>query len=229
MPEPTKPQENLTKAVTDRLDAQKAPPTITSKALDTTPTPPKPPVATPEVAIPYEQIVAKPLRSPNFTNLKHKNPNMSLYWGNRAVGEKESSMRYDQLISMGFVPAKPTDVVLANGDACPPSLMRDGRVMYGDLILLMISRVDYLGQIKWNEQSARLRVKKPGVTIETGASSDMMTASELLKDDSGGRKTMTSAAFPRKVSTFVPAIAETDAKTADNSGPEAGFNLAEKG
>ena len=221
-------QPNLTKAVTDRLDSQSQP-AITAKSFNPVPTPPKLPVATNEVAIPYEQIVAKPLRSPNFTNLKHRNPNMSLYWGNRAVGEKESTMRYDQLISMGFIPAKPTDVLLANGQPCPPSLIRDGRILYGDLILLMMSRADYIGQIKWNEQSARLRVKKPGVTIETGNSQDLMTAQELLKSTDDSRKSMTAASFPRKVSTYVPSLAETDAKTADNSGPESGFNLADKG
>jgi hypothetical protein len=173
-------------------------------------------------------IIAKPLRSPNFTNLKHKNPNMSLYWGNRAVGEKESTMRYDQLISMGFLPAKPQDVLLANGDPCPPSLQRDGRVIYGDLILLMISRIDYLGQIKWNEQSARLRVKRPGVTIETGASRDIMDASQISRDTNDARKGLVPSAFPHKVSTYVPSLAETDAKTADNSGPESDFNLASK-
>lgn len=203
-------------------------PTITSKNFTATPTPPKPPAVQNEVMIPYDKIEAKPLRSPNFTNLKHRNPNMCLYWGNRAVGEKESTMRYDQLISMGFVPAQPQDVLLANGMACPPSLQRDGRVMYGDLILLMISRVDYVGQIKWNEQSARLRVKKPGVTIETGASQDVMSAQEMMKDTNDARKNMTAAAFPKKVSTFVPALAETDAKTADNMGPDSDINLATK-
>lgn len=226
--------ENLTQKTIDRLNATQqpvkpaAPPTITSKNFTATPTPPKPVVPTPEVAIPYEQIVAKPLRAPNFTNLKHRNPNMSLYWGNRAVGEKESSMRYDQLISMGFIPAKPEEIMLANGADCPPSLQRDGRVMYGDLILLKMPRADYLGQIKWNEQSARLRVKKPGVTIETGASSDVMSAQEMIRDTNDARKNMTAAAFPKKVSTFVPSLAETDAKTADNSGPESEINLASK-
>lgn len=221
------PDENLTQKAIDRLNAAK-PPTITSSNLNTTPTPPKAPIPQNEVAIPYEQIVAKPLRAPNFTNLKHKNPNMSLYWGNRAVGEKESTMRYDQLLSMGFVPAKPEDVLLANGSPCPPSLQRDGRVMYGDLILLMMPRADYLGQIKWNEQNARLRVKKPGVTIDTGASHDVMSAQEMIRDTNDARKNMTAAAFPKKVSTFVPSMAETDAKTADNMGPEGEINLASK-
>src|SRR5882762_8127413 len=149
-------------------------PTITSKNLPPTvqpaihPTPPGPKIPEIVAAIPYDQIEAKPLRSPNFINLLPTNPNMALFWGNRAVGEKESGLRYDQLIAMGFVPAKPEDVLTSVGTNCPPSICRDGRIMYGDLILLKIPRADYVGALKWNEQNARLRVKKPGVTIEGG-------------------------------------------------------------
>src|SRR5882762_7294876 len=143
-------------------------PTITTKnlppvqqpgAMHTSP-PPTPPGLKPsaEVRIPYEQIEAKPLRSPNFINLVPKNPNMSLFWGNRAVGEKESGLRYDQLIAMGFVPAKPDQAYSRNVETgakmpVPPSLCRDGRVMYGDLILLIIPRTDFVGAQKWNEQN----------------------------------------------------------------------------
>ena len=137
-------------------------PTITSKNLPpvAAPVTPTPAVApAPAQQVPYEQIIAKPLRSPNFINLKPKNPNISLYWGNRAVGEKESGMRYDELIAKGFQPATPADVVDA-----PPSLVRDDRIMYGDLILLKMPRADYVGQQKWNEQSARERVRRFGST-----------------------------------------------------------------
>lgn len=209
-------------------------PTITSRNLPpaqrpaavTTSPPPTPPGLKPvsEVAIPYEQIEAKPLRAPNFINLKPKNPNMSLFWGNRAVGEKESGLRYDQLIAMGFVPAKPEDVVTMDGLTCPPSICRDGRIMYGDLILLKIPRADYIGALKWNEQSARMRVRKPGVTLDgVGASKDI-GGREVLKND--GRASESPAGFPRKATTYVPQLAEVDAKTADNSGPE-NFNLAD--
>lgn len=210
-------------------------PTITSKNLPPTAVPAARPPVSPvppaglkpsvEVQIPYEQIEAKPLRAPNFINLKPKNPNLSLFWGNRAVGEKESGLRYDQLIAMGFVPAKPEDVLTNLGQACPPSICRDGRIMYGDLILLKIPRADYVGALKWNEQNARLRVKKPGVAIDgVGASRDI-GGREVVKDD--GRASPSAAGFPHKVSTFVPALAETDAATSDNSGPETGFNLAD--
>ncbi len=107
----------------------------------------------------------------------------------------------------------------------PPSLCRDGRVMYGDLILLIIPRADFVGAQKWNEQNARLRVKKPGVSIEGAGASRDMGGREVVAVD--GRATLGPAGFPnsKKISTFVPALTETDAKTADNSGP---LNLAEK-
>lgn len=172
-------------------------PTITSKnlppqAAPATPTPTVPPA--PASQIPYEQIVAKPLRSPNFINLKPKNPNMSLYWGNRAVGEKESAMRYDELIAKGFQPASPADVIDA-----PPSLVRDGRIMYGDLILLKMPRADYVGQQKWNEQSARQRVRRFGSAMDgnqqpVSAFSDI-TANPRLAD---------------KIRPYVPSTAAVD-------------------
>src|SRR6267142_1681550 len=108
-------------------------PTITSKNLPPTarpsihPTPSGPQIPEIVATIPYDQIEAKPLRSPNFINLLPTNTNMSLFWGNPAVGEKESGLRYDQLIAMGFVPAKPEDVLSSRGHPCPPSICRDGR------------------------------------------------------------------------------------------------------
>jgi hypothetical protein len=196
MPEPTKP------------------PTITSSSLP----PSQQPSAHPslqEKEISYQDIVAKPLRPPNFMNLKPKNPNMSLFFGNRAVGEKESGMRYDQLITMGFRAAVPAEVLTMEGKAVPPSIIRDGRIMFGDLILLIIPKADYIGSQKWNEQTARLRVKKPGVALEgdTQAADSRIAPTSVMPN------------LGKKVQTFIPQLAEVDAKTADNSGP---LNLAEK-
>ncbi len=198
------------------MSTPNTPPTLTSKNLPPSQQPgrglpPTPPItASIEVALPYDQIEAKPLRAPNFINLKPKNPNLSLFWGNRAVGEKESGLRYDQLIAMGFVPARPEDVLSNEGLTCPPSICKDGRIMYGDLILLKIPRKDYIGALKWNEQNARLRVKKPGVTIEGG-----MTEHQAA--DSRRQPVDALASLPKKVSSYVPTLAETDALTRDNT------------
>ena len=197
-------------------------PAITSKNL-----PPQQPVV--DKVLSYDEIEAKPLRAPNFVNLIPRNPNMSLYFGNRAVGEKESGIRYDQLIAMGFIPAKPEQVwLLSEGKKLPvpPSICRDGKIIYGDVILLIMPKADYVGALKWNEQSARRRVKKPGVVMNTSASQDIGGKQVLANDE--GRRPLMAAALPRtdKISMYVPDLAEVDSKTADNSGPE--VNLAEK-
>jgi hypothetical protein len=206
MPEPNKPV----------ISCQ---PTITSSALPPSQQPSAHPSLQPPVEkeISYQDIVAKPLRPPNFMNMKHKNPNVSLFWGNRAVGEKESGLRYDQLLAMGFVPVKPEEVLqVMEGRLlpCPPSIARDGRVLYGDLILLKIAKVDYIGSQKWNEQTARLRVKKPGVAIE----GDTQAADSRLQPQSTLEALEHNKRLQGKIKSYVPNLAEVDAKTADNSG-----------
>ncbi len=197
-------------------------PTITSKNLppiqQPTAIPPgaKSVPASPVVdkQIPYEQIIAKPLRTPNFFNLKPKNPNMSLYWGNRAVGERESTMRYDQLIAMGFRPARPEEVLDMSGSPCPPSMCKDGRIMTQDVILLIIPRADYVGSLKWNEQSARLRVRKPGTVIPGGATEHQTVDGREAPVDAF-REIAANPNLAKKVQAFVPDLAKVDALTKD--------------
>lgn len=101
-------------------------------------------------------IVAKPLVSPDFTKLKPVNPAMSLRLVNRlALG----GQRFEEAKVQGFVCCKQTDI-----KDCP-SLMtvKDGVVTYGDLIVMMMPRIDYLGAIKNNEQNARRRVSHAAV------------------------------------------------------------------
>ena len=106
-----------------------------------------------------------------------------------------------------------------DGKAVPPSIVRDGRIMFGDLILLIIPKADYIGSQKWNEQTARLRVKKPGVAISGDTqSADGRIAPSSVMDEAERR-------YPGKIKAYVPQLAEVDSKTADNSGP---VNLATK-
>jgi hypothetical protein len=199
-------------------------PAITSKNL-----PPQVPVV--DTPLSDDQIVAKPLRAPNFINIKAKNPNFVTYWGNRSVGDKESSMRFDQLLSMGFAPAKPEQVcfIAENGQkqAVPNSLQRDGRIMYGDLILLIIARTDYVGALKWNAENAARRVRKFGSTQETPGGTDVNAeGSRGTTGTALGDITRSRAAQAGKIAAYIPPLAEVDSKTADNSGLPA--NLAAK-
>ncbi len=213
MPEPTQPV---------------AQPTITSKSLPPSQQPgavTTSPAIQPEKELSYDQIEAKPLRSPNFLNLIPKNPNMSLYFGNRAVGEKESGLRFDQLIAMGFRPAKPEEVLTVKKQPVPVSLCRDGRIMYGDLILLIISKADYVGATKWNAESAARRVRRFGTTMGTPGQEDGRPSAESAVAGLN-RNIRTREGRTGTVQAYIPPIVETDSKTADNSGIPA--NLAEK-
>ena len=184
-------------------------PTITSKNL--------PPTSVPKVDlkdpgdIDYSQVVAKPLRSPNFINLVPKNKGLCLFWGNRAVGEKESSLRFNQLIAMGFTPAKPEDVTDQFGNPCPSALARDGRVIYGDLILLKIPKVDYYGHLKYNAENAERRVRRFGVAMAGGRSDHQASENRDIPASA-------LSGLPKDVKAYVPSLA----------GMDDGVNLAEK-
>jgi len=210
-------------------------PTITSKNLPPTQRPNVPltpaaggmpplPPASVEVEIPWEQIEAKPLRAPSITNLFPVNPNISLRFVNRSVGEKESSLRYDQCLAMGFIPAEPKDVYMVNpetGKKIPilPSLCRDGRIINGDTILMKISRRDYIGALKWNAESAQRRVRRFGSTSTDGKVESAFTGIP--------RRVQTKSGHVGTVTAYVPPLVETDSRTADNSGIPATVNLAD--
>jgi hypothetical protein len=182
-------------------------PAITSKnagpKVDSNPA--KPTAFTNEPVVTYDNVVAKPLRTPNFLNLKHKRPNMSLYWGNRAVGEKESTLRYHQLIAMGFEPCKPDEITDQNGKPVPEALIRSDRVIYGDLILLKIPKADYLGALKYNALRAMARVKKFGVAMEGRAAHQTAESRDIPRS--------VFADLPSKVQPYIPPLADIDTGT----------------
>lgn len=138
-------------------------PVITSKNLP--PELPKPGTpAAAEVAKAVEidndsDIVAKPLVSPDFTKLKPTNPAMCLRLVNRlALG----GQRFEEAKVQGFVVCKPEDIV---GMKTNPGVMtvKDNTVTYGDVIAMMMPRIDYIGAIKNNEANARRRVARATV------------------------------------------------------------------
>lgn len=165
--------------------------------------------------IPDSEINAKALSDPDFINLKPKNKSMAFFWGNRAVGDKESKMRVNQLSAKGFVFVKPQDCegwdADPNKSTFPDSLIHENRIINGDLILMMMKRVDYIGSQKYNAQTASLRVRKFGI---------------ITRKDDEGNVTETSA-LPRgltnspkaqgKVALIVPDTATANALTGASS------------
>ena len=64
--------------------------------------------------------------------------------------------RFEEAKVQGFICCKPGDVQ----GMTDVFTKKDGVVTYGDVIVMMMPRVDYIGAIKNNEENARKRVRK---------------------------------------------------------------------
>lgn len=174
-------------------------PTIGSANLPKIPPPPGASMPVTEAVLPDDQIEARPLMAPDFINYKPRNPNHSLRWVNFSVGEKASSLRYEQAQAQGFQNAALTDVSLATPVA--PSYVRDGgsKIINGDLILMKIGRAAYKGALKYKDQQA---VKLASKT-ETKKESLNRVQHDIAA--TGAPKELLSQVRP-----FVPSDAEVD-------------------
>jgi hypothetical protein len=121
-------------------------------------------VATVNMNDPYPGIEARPLQRTDFVNIKPKNPMVSIRFVNRVAG---GGQRLDQMVYAGFVPVKPEEVVMENGAPLTSSLVRDGQVIFGDLICMKIDRRIYDGAKKHNWKRAVDRLH-PSAQVRTG-------------------------------------------------------------
>lgn len=182
-------------------------PSITSANL------PKDPVEAKPVVVPGDEaIVAKPLVDADFTKLKPKNPMLALFFGNRVANKASGSdgqtgLRIDDLLARGFDFATPDDVLVPDGKggwkplAKESALVRNNRVVRGDLILLKIARSDYIGATKYNEANATNRVAR--------ASNKKRAASEL-SDALKGEGVSLKPQHRDKISFFNPGTGDRD-------------------
>ena len=186
---------------------QKAGPAVTSKNVPTPGVPPLPPQQAAEVAkqaaakLPDESIEARPLVLPDYTDLRPRNPLLQFRWVNRVAGEGQ---RMYQMEAMGFVKVTSKDVVGPDGKPVPDYLIKNGQIIYGDLVLMKIARRAYLGALKYNEQRAVDRISKAAFLKRA-----RKIVSEELKK--GGASAGAQAEIAQKITTFVPGQAETEA------------------
>lgn len=125
----------------------------------------------PETRDPFPEVTARPLQMPDFSNIVAKNSQVAVRWVNRAVGTAGSTQRLDEMIFAGFVVARPEEleIVTPNGrKPVPPSMIKDGKVIRGDLICLKIDRAAYDGALKYNWERAVSRLH-PAKQLATGA------------------------------------------------------------
>ena len=176
-------------------------PAVTSKNVPTPGVPPLPPQQAAEVAkqaaaaLPDEAIEARPLVLPDYTDLRPRNPLLKFRWVNRVAGEGQ---RLYQMEAMGFIKVTSKDVVGPDGKPVPEYLVKNGQIVYGDLVLMKISRKQYLGALKYNEQRAVDRISKAAF---------LKRAKKMVSEELGR---VGSPATP-KITTFVPGTAETEA------------------
>lgn len=116
---------------------------------------------------PFPGVQARPLQLPDFVNIKSKNPAMSFRWVNRAVGVQGSTQRLDEMIFAGFVPVRPEEACMPNGQPIMTNLIKDGKIIRGDLILMKIPREQYEGALKYNWERSISRMH-PDRQLQTG-------------------------------------------------------------
>lgn len=142
-------------------------------------------------------IEARPLISMDVIDqIRPKSSSLELRWVNRVAGD---FLRYNQMVAAGFVPAKPEELVMRTGNRpIPVSMVKEGKVIYGDIIAMLIDKNLYQGALKHNalraiELGDRLRLKD---TVAPQVRHDL--TSKLPSD------------LARKITTFVPTEAEVD-------------------
>ncbi len=124
-----------------------------------------------EFGDPFPGVEARPLQLPDFVNVKPKNPGVSFRWVNRSVGLKESTQRLDEMVFAGFVPVRPDEALVPDLKGgfkpIPPNLIKDGKIIRGDLILMKIDKAAYEGALKYNWERSVARLH-PDRQLQTG-------------------------------------------------------------
>jgi hypothetical protein len=139
-----------------------------------------------------EDIIAKPLMAPGFSNAKPKNPEKYiLRWVNFHVGQF-GDLNLRQNMSSGCKVATPNEAIV------PAVGFVDGSFKYGDLILMYHDRKAVLGSYKHDAIQA-MNLLRP----------------DIQKEKVRGTMTQQSSNNPNrnKMSAFIPSDAEIDALT----------------
>jgi hypothetical protein len=167
---------------------------------------------------PFPGIEARPLQLPDFVNVKPKNPGVSFRWVNRSVGLKESTQRLDEMVFAGFVPVRPDEALVPDLKGgfkpIPPNLIKDGKIIRGDLILMKIDKVAYEGALKYNWERSVSRLH-PDRQLQTGKKQLASAISKVGVPPSVGRTLASKLQAFRPGSSDKPAdptfMAEDDA------------------
>lgn len=104
-----------------------------------------------------DSIIAKPLGFDRSLDISKDVVNKSCYyrWVNRFGGELR---RYQECLALGYVNATPKDVRIKD-----ETMLKDGCIVVGDLILMKMDKLKALGAMKANALRAEAMVKPKSV------------------------------------------------------------------
>lgn len=140
------------------------------------PAPPLPPQAKPAVdpVLQFDgddELDARPLTIPEFTNIKPANPAIYLRFVNCAIATKEgqvSTLRFNQMVAAGFVVATINDVHPLDRPKIAGYVQDGGsKIINGDLILMKHSRKRINAAFRDNENKAQ-RLGSRAETVQRG-------------------------------------------------------------
>lgn len=137
-----------------------------------------------------DAVVARPLGFGNSLQIKIKRAEYSYRWFNRYAA---NGSRYTFAKSSGFVNATAEDVEVDNED-----FIKDGVIVVGDLILMKMPKLQYLGHIKANALKAEALINPKKLSESQKAEVAKSIDSRVGQDKSG----------KPKVSVYIPSFAE---------------------
>ena len=144
-----------------------------------------------------DEIVARPLTMPGVNGIKLKNPNIAIRWVEcMARGGRNVELRK----LAGFVVATPNDVEV------PGIAFKDGVFRNGDVILMKIDRLAYLGSQKASIVAAQQRVSRKGITQKGAALLKETLANPT--DAEGNSLAPAPSELRNKIQAFTPPVSE---------------------
>jgi hypothetical protein len=155
------------------------------------------------VAVEDEQIIAKPLVTADFMNVRLKNPMLQPRWVLHTLYKnngEQSGLRYEQAKVQGYAPVVEADL------AEPEKLglySRDGGTKYinGDVILMKINKAAYQGALLHAAQKARA-----AVTVNAADKRNRQELRQAISEVPSGQRSQAS-----KISAITPTREELKA------------------
>lgn len=168
---------------------------------------------TPQITAPEldEAIIAKPLVTPDFVDIRPKNPNVSFRW---VEFKAQDGMRLSQAQAQGWQTATQLDI--ADGSLSPFRRDNGSKFINGDLILMKMDRGRYLGAKKYKHQVAAA-LADPSVLKTVTAQSTSKTLAQAGAAEVNKQK---DAFGNPKMTVFTPGAADlskTPLGTADGA------------